>query len=55
MGEKRNACGNLVGEPKGKRPQGRTRRRLVDNIKMDVREVGWIDADWIDLDEDKKQ
>jgi hypothetical protein len=36
-GEKRNAYRILVGEPEGKRPLGRTRRRWVDNIKMNLR------------------
>jgi hypothetical protein len=39
-GEKRNAYTILVGKPEGKRPLGRPRRRRVDNIKMDIREVG---------------
>jgi hypothetical protein len=39
----------LVGRPEGKIPLGRTRRRLVDNIKVGVREIGWGDMDWIDL------
>jgi hypothetical protein len=39
----------LVGKPEGKRPLGRTRRRWVDNIKMDLREIGWDGMDWIDL------
>jgi hypothetical protein len=39
--EKRNAYRILVGKPEGKRPQGRLRRRWVDNIKMDFREIGW--------------
>jgi hypothetical protein len=38
MGEKRNAYRILVGEPEGKRPLGRPRRKWVDNIKMDLRE-----------------
>jgi hypothetical protein len=40
MGEKRNACRLLVGKPEGKRPLGRPRRRWVDNIRMDLVEVG---------------
>jgi hypothetical protein len=39
MGEKRNACRILVGKPEGKRPLGRPRRRWVNNIKMDLREI----------------
>jgi hypothetical protein len=46
MGEKRNAYRILVGNPEGKRPLGRPRRRWVDNIKMDLREIGWDDGDW---------
>jgi hypothetical protein len=38
-----------VGKPEGKRPLGRPRRRVVDDIKMDLREVGWDGRDWIDL------
>jgi hypothetical protein len=38
--EKRNAYRILVGKPRGKRPLGRPRRRWVDNIKMDLREIG---------------
>jgi hypothetical protein len=41
MGEKRNAYILLVGKPEGKRPLGRTRRRWMDNIRMDLGEVGW--------------
>jgi hypothetical protein len=40
MGEKRNACRLLVGKPEGKRPLGRPRRRWVDNIRMNLGEVG---------------
>jgi hypothetical protein len=49
MGETRNACNILVGKPEGKRPLGRPRRRCVDNIKMDLREIGCGRMDWIDL------
>jgi hypothetical protein len=40
-GEKRNAYRILVGKPEGKTPLGRPRRRRVENIKMDLREIGW--------------
>jgi hypothetical protein len=40
MGEKRNVYRLLVGKPEGKRPQGRPRRRWMDNIKMDLLEIG---------------
>jgi hypothetical protein len=40
-------------KPEGKRPLGRPRRRWVDNIRMDVGEVGWGDVDWIGLAQDK--
>jgi hypothetical protein len=55
MGEKRNAYRILVGMPEGKRPLGRPRRRWVDNIKMDLREIGWDGTDWIDLDRNRDQ
>jgi hypothetical protein len=41
IGEKRNAYRILVGKPEGKRSLGRPRRRWVDNIEMDLREIGW--------------
>jgi hypothetical protein len=41
-----------VGKPEGKRPLGRPRRRWVDNIKIDLREIVWDDMDWIDLTQD---
>jgi hypothetical protein len=46
MGEKRNTYRLLVGKPEGKRPLGRPRRRYVDNIRMDLVQVGWSDVDW---------
>jgi hypothetical protein len=42
-----------VGKPEGKRPVGRPRRRWVDNIRMDLLEVGRADVDWIDLAQDR--
>jgi hypothetical protein len=41
VGERRGAYRALVGKPKGRRPLGRPGRRWEDNIKMDLREVGW--------------
>ncbi|KAJ4426305.1 hypothetical protein ANN_27119 [Periplaneta americana] len=55
MGESRNAYRVLVGRPEGKIPFGRTRRRWKDNIKMDLREVGYDDRDWINLAQDTDQ
>jgi hypothetical protein len=45
--------GMNIGKPAGKRPLGRPIRRWVDNIKMDLREVGWDGRDWIDLAQDR--
>jgi hypothetical protein len=42
-----------VGKPEGKRLLGRPRRRWVDNIKMDLGEIGWNGVDWIDLAQDR--
>ncbi|KAJ4446906.1 hypothetical protein ANN_13607 [Periplaneta americana] len=55
MGESRNAYRVLVGGPEGKRPLGRPRRRWEDNIKMDLREVGYDDREWINLAQDRDQ
>jgi hypothetical protein len=44
-----------VGKPEGKRPLGRPRRRWVDNIRMDLGEVGWGGVDWIGLAEDRNR
>jgi hypothetical protein len=45
IGSKRNAYRILMGKPEGKRPIGRPRRRLTDNIKMDLTEIGWSGTD----------
>jgi hypothetical protein len=55
MGKKKNAYSVLVWKPEGKRLLGRPRRRLDDNIKMDIREIGWGGMDWIDLAQDRDQ
>jgi hypothetical protein len=55
MGEKRNAYMLLMGNTERKRPLGRPRRRWVDNIRMDVEEVGWGDVDWIRLAQDRNR
>jgi hypothetical protein len=55
MGEKRNAYRILVGKPDGKSPLGRPRRKWVDNIIMDLREIGWDGMDWIDPTQDRDQ
>jgi hypothetical protein len=49
----RGAYRVLVGKPEGRRPLGRPRRRWKDNIKMDLREVGWGGMDWIDVAHDR--
>ena len=49
MGEKRGVYRVLVGKPEGRRPLGRPRRRWVDNIRMDLQEVGCGYMDWIGL------
>jgi hypothetical protein len=50
---KRNVCRILVGKPEGKKPLGRPKCRWVNNIKIDLREMGWDGIDWIDLGEDR--
>jgi hypothetical protein len=49
MVEKMNAYRILVGKPEGKRTLGRRRCRWVDNIKMDLRQIGWDGMIWIAL------
>jgi hypothetical protein len=55
IGEKRNAYRLLVGKPEGKRPLGRPRHRWVDNIMMDLGEVGCGDVAWIGLAQDRNR
>ncbi|KAJ4438215.1 hypothetical protein ANN_14154 [Periplaneta americana] len=55
MGESRNAYRVLVGRAEGKRPLGRPRRRWEDNIKIDLRELGYDDKEWINLAQDRDQ
>ena len=54
MGEGRSVHRVLVGKPEGKRPLGRHRRRLEDNIKMDLQEVGRLCGDWMELAQDRE-
>jgi hypothetical protein len=55
MRANRNAYRMLVGKPEGKRPLGRKRRRWVDSIKIDLREIDWDGTDWIHLAQDREQ
>jgi hypothetical protein len=57
VGAKRNTFRLVVGKPEGKRPLGRPRRmhRWVDNIGMDLGEVGWSDVDLIFLAQDRNR
>jgi hypothetical protein len=55
MGEKMNAYRILVGKPEGKRPLGRPRRRWVDTMKIDLREIRCDGMDWIDMAQDRDQ
>jgi hypothetical protein len=53
MGAVRGACNILVGKPEGRRPLGRPRCRWEGNIKMDLRDIGFRDVDWIHLAQDR--
>ena len=53
MGERRGVYRVLVGEPEGRRPLGKTRRRWEDNIQMDLQEVRCGGMDWIKLAQDR--
>jgi hypothetical protein len=48
-------AGHVAGKSEGKRPLGRPRRRWVDNVKKDLREIGWDGMDWIALAQDRDQ
>jgi hypothetical protein len=54
-GEKMNAYRVLLGKPEGRRPLGRPRRRWVNNIKMDLRDIGWDGVDSIEMAHDRDQ
>jgi hypothetical protein len=53
MEEERNVYRVLMGNPEGKRPPGRPRRRWEDEIRMDLREIGWGSVDWIQMAQDR--
>jgi hypothetical protein len=53
IGEKRNVYSLVVGKPERRMQLGRPRRRGLDNIRMDLVEVGWSDVDWIGLAQDR--
>jgi hypothetical protein len=55
MGEKNNKCRILMRKPEGKRPLGKSKRRWVDNGKIDLRAIGCVGMDWIDLSQDWEQ
>jgi hypothetical protein len=52
-GKKKNACRLLVGKAEGKRPLGKPRRRCLDNIRMDLLELGWCDIGSVGLVQDR--
>jgi hypothetical protein len=43
--KKKNPCSKLVGNPEGKIPLGSPRRRLIDNVKMDLKDIEWVGMD----------
>ena len=55
MGEGRGVHRVLVGKPEGKGPLRRPMRRLEDNIKTDLQEVGGAGGDWMDLAQDRER
>jgi len=55
MGGLRTGYNILVEKPEGKRPLGRPRFRWEDNIRIDLREIGWYGVDWMHLTQDRDQ
>jgi len=55
MGEMRNSYRISVGRHEGKKPLGRPRHRWKDNIRMDLKEIGWEGVDWMHLVQDRDQ
>jgi hypothetical protein len=55
MGETRSAYKILVGKPEWKRPLERPRQKWEDNIRMDLREIGWDGVDWKRLTQHRDQ
>jgi hypothetical protein len=53
VGEERNVYRVLMGKPEEKRPLGRPRHRWEDGIRMDLREIGWMNVDWLQLAQDR--
>jgi hypothetical protein len=53
MGEERNVYRVLMEKPEGKRPLGRPRHRWEERIRMDLKEIGWGSADWIQMTQDR--
>jgi hypothetical protein len=55
MREKRNAYRLVLGKPEGKMLLGRPSCRWLDNVRLDLAEVGWDDVDWIGLAQDRNR
>jgi len=53
MGERRDVYRVLVGKPEGKSPLGRPRRRWEENINTDLKEVGFVGMDWIEMAQER--
>jgi hypothetical protein len=54
-GRRRMHIGYLLEKPEGKRQLGRSRRRRMDNIEINLGEIGWCEMDWFDLAQDRYQ